>query len=101
MTENEQRRAAHILIKITDKVKDADALATIKDIEKRVQAGEDFGALAKQYSQDEGSAINNGDLGFVGKVHLCLSSKKPCMLCSLIKCRHLLKHNLVITLLNY
>ncbi|MCP5176250.1 MAG: SurA N-terminal domain-containing protein [Moraxellaceae bacterium] len=67
LTENEQRRAAHILIKITDKVKDADALATIKDIEKRVQAGEDFGALAKQYSQDEGSAINNGDLGFVGK----------------------------------
>lgn len=67
LAENEQRRAAHILIKTTDKVKDADALKTIQDIEKRVQAGEDFGALAKQYSQDEGSAINNGDLGFVGK----------------------------------
>ncbi len=67
LADNEQRRAAHILIKITDKVKDVDALATIKDIEKRVKAGEDFGALAKQYSQDEGSATNNGDLGFVGK----------------------------------
>jgi peptidyl-prolyl cis-trans isomerase D len=65
--ENEQRHAAHILIKMTDSVKEAEALKKIKEIEKRVQAGEDFGALAKQYSQDEGSAINNGDLGFVGK----------------------------------
>lgn len=64
---NEQRRAAHILIKITDKVKDADALAKIQEIEKKVKAGEDFGVLAKQYSQDEGSAVANGDLGFVGK----------------------------------
>ena len=64
---NEQRRAAHILIKTTDKVKDADALAKIQEIEKKVKAGEDFGALAKQFSQDEGSAISNGDLGFVSK----------------------------------
>lgn len=64
---NEQRRAAHILIKITDQVKEADALAKIQDIEKKIKAGEDFGVLAKQFSQDEGSAIANGDLGFVGK----------------------------------
>jgi len=64
---NEQRHAAHILIKTSDKVKDADALAKIQEIEKKVKAGEDFGALAKQFSQDEGSAIANGDLGFVGK----------------------------------
>lgn len=64
---NEQRRAAHILIKITDQVKEAEALAKIQDIEKKIKAGEDFGTLAKQFSQDEGSAIANGDLGFVGK----------------------------------
>jgi len=64
---NEQRHAAHILIKITDQVKESDALAKIQEIEKKVKAGEDFGALAKQFSQDEGSAANNGDLGFVGK----------------------------------
>ena len=67
LADNEQRRAAHILIKTSDKVKEADALVKIKDIEKRIQAGEDFGVLAKQYSQDEGSAISNGDLGFIGK----------------------------------
>lgn len=64
---NEQRRASHILINVDEKVKDADALAKIKDIAKRIQAGEDFGALAKQFSQDVGSAANNGDLGFANK----------------------------------
>jgi len=34
------------------------------DYKKRVEAGEDFGALAKQYSEDVGSAEKNGDLGF-------------------------------------
>ena len=64
---NEQRRASHILINIDDKTKEADALAKIKGLEKRIQAGEDFGALAKEFSQDQGSATNNGDLGFAGK----------------------------------
>jgi peptidyl-prolyl cis-trans isomerase D len=64
---NEQRRASHILINIDDKTKDADALAKIKGLEKRIQAGEDFGALAKEFSQDQGSATNNGDLGFASK----------------------------------
>ena len=64
---NEQRRASHILINIDDKTKDADALAKVKGLEKRIQAGEDFGALAKEFSQDQGSATNNGDLGFASK----------------------------------
>lgn len=64
---NEQRRASHILINIDDKTKEADALAKIKGLEKRIQAGEDFGALAKEFSQDQGSATNNGDLGFASK----------------------------------
>jgi len=34
------------------------------DYKKRVEAGEDFGALAKQYSEDVGSAEKDGDLGF-------------------------------------
>ncbi len=63
---NEQRRAAHILISVNDKVKDADALAKANDIAKRIKAGEDFGALAKEFSQDPGSAANNGDLGLAG-----------------------------------
>lgn len=34
------------------------------DIRKRVEAGEDFGKLAKENSEDVGSAEKNGDLGF-------------------------------------
>lgn len=34
------------------------------DLKKRVEAGEDFGKLAKENSEDVGSAEKNGDLGF-------------------------------------
>lgn len=35
-----------------------------EDLLKRVKNGEDFGALARLYSQDPGSAMEGGDLGF-------------------------------------
>jgi len=34
----------------------------IDDLAKRIQAGEDFAALAKQYSEDKTSAVNGGEL---------------------------------------
>lgn len=34
------------------------------DLKKRILNGEDFGQLAKKYSQDPGSASNGGELGF-------------------------------------
>src|SRR6185436_677689 len=63
----ERVRASHILIMVP---KGADAAA--KDaartkatgILKDVKAGKDFAALAKEHSQDPGSAKNGGDLGF-------------------------------------
>lgn len=44
-----------------------DAKAKAEDILRRVQKGEDFAALAKQYSEDPGSKDKGGDLGFVKK----------------------------------
>jgi len=62
----EQRHAAHILIEVNDKVSDAQAKARAEEIAQRLNKGEDFAALAKEYSQDPGSASNGGDLGLAG-----------------------------------
>ncbi|WP_415767028.1 SurA N-terminal domain-containing protein [Pseudomonas sp. ZB1P45] len=63
---SEQRRAAHILIEVNDKVAEAQAKAKIEEIQARLAKGEKFEALAKEFSQDPGSANNGGDLGFAG-----------------------------------
>ncbi len=43
------------------------ALEKIKNIREKLINGEDFEELAKQYSEDPGSAQRGGDLGFVGR----------------------------------
>ncbi|WLI10809.1 MULTISPECIES: SurA N-terminal domain-containing protein [Pseudomonas] len=63
---SEQRRAAHILIEVNDKVTEAQAKAKIEEVQARLTKGEKFEALAKEFSQDPGSANNGGDLGFAG-----------------------------------
>ena len=67
---NIQVRASHIFIAIPE---DADN-ATLLDREKlaksllaRVQSGEDFAKLAREYSQDAGTRAEGGDLGFIGR----------------------------------
>jgi peptidyl-prolyl cis-trans isomerase D len=62
----EQRQAAHILVEPSDSLSDEQAKAKIEEIEKRLQQGEDFAALAKEFSDDPGSAKDGGDLGFAG-----------------------------------
>jgi peptidyl-prolyl cis-trans isomerase C len=63
----ERVRASHILIR-TEENADAKAKETAKakatDLLKQVKAGKDFAELAKQHSQDPGSAVQGGDLGF-------------------------------------
>ncbi len=48
----------------------AQSLATIERIRTEIKGGADFVAMAKQYSQDPGSAQSGGDLGFVPKGQL-------------------------------
>ncbi len=62
----EQRRAAHILIETGAESGDDEAKAKIDEIAARVKGGEDFSAVAKEVSQDPGSANEGGDLGFAG-----------------------------------
>jgi peptidyl-prolyl cis-trans isomerase D len=63
-TEAEQRRVSHILLPVASPKDDAAVEAKAAGILKRAQAGEDFGKLAKEFSQDPGSAAQGGDLGW-------------------------------------
>ena len=64
----DQVTAAHILVMAQkDSVtpeEDAAALAKINSIRERALAGEDFGALAKEFSEDPGSKDNGGEYTF-------------------------------------
>ena len=62
----EQRRGAHILLEVNDKLSDEQAKAKLEEVAERLKKGEDFAKLAKEFSQDPGSASSGGDLGFAG-----------------------------------
>src|SRR5258706_8628862 len=63
-TQAERRRVRHILLQVADPKEDPAAKAKAESILKRAQGGEDFAKLAKEFSQDTGSAGQGGDLGF-------------------------------------
>ncbi len=66
----EQVRACHILIKVeagADQQKKAQAIQRIKEIQKKLKDGQDFAALAKKYSEDPGSSVKGGDLGYFSR----------------------------------
>ena len=84
--QGERVRASHILIRTPEnadpKTKEA-ARAKADDLLKQVKAGKDFAELAKSNSQDPGSAVNGGDLGYfqqgqmVGAFERAAFSLKP------------------------
>lgn len=65
----EQVRASHILIKVdpgADEAKKAEARTKIESLQAKLKKGDDFGALAKEYSEGP-SGPKGGDLGFFGR----------------------------------
>ncbi len=63
----ERVRASHILISAprdADAATKTQARTKAEGILKDVKAGKDFAALAKEHSQDPGSAVQGGDLGY-------------------------------------
>ncbi|GIN71933.1 foldase protein PrsA [Bacillus sp. J14TS2] len=56
--QEEQVEASHILV---------DDEKTAKEVKQKIDDGEDFAELAKEYSTDESNAESGGELGFFGK----------------------------------
>jgi peptidyl-prolyl cis-trans isomerase D len=61
----EERRARHILVNADED--EEDAAARSREILARLEAGEDFAALANELSDDPGTSGQGGDLGWVSR----------------------------------
>jgi len=64
--QGERVRASHILVAVpqnADAATKAKARAKAEGLLKKIKAGEDFATLARENSEDPGSAIQGGDLG--------------------------------------
>ncbi len=66
-TEEEKRRARHILIRVADAAGDAAALKRAQELRAQLAAGKDFAELARAHSDDPGSKAAGGELGFAGR----------------------------------
>ncbi len=63
-----QARAAHVLVRVPEtggSEAEDKARAKVADVIRRARAGEDFAKLARELSEDPGSAPKGGDLGLV------------------------------------
>jgi peptidyl-prolyl cis-trans isomerase D len=61
----EQRRARHILVAIDDNTDEEEALEKARVLAERVKGGEEFATVAREASEDSGSAELGGDLDWV------------------------------------
>jgi peptidyl-prolyl cis-trans isomerase SurA len=59
-----QTHVRHILVKPSEILSDAQARDRVAELKARIEAGEDFAALAREYSEDIGTAAEGGDLGW-------------------------------------
>jgi peptidyl-prolyl cis-trans isomerase D len=90
----ERVHAAHILIKVekdATPAQDAAARKKAEEVLARAKKGEDFGALARQYSEDPGSKAQGGDLppfargAMVGSFEQAAFSMQPGEIRGLVK----------------
>lgn len=59
-----QTKASHILIQTNELVSDDEAQSRLEQLRERIINGEDFANLARAHSNDTGSAIEGGSLGW-------------------------------------
>lgn len=59
-----QTDVRHILVTPTEVLSENASEALANELKTRIEAGEDFGTLARQYSDDIGSAAEGGELGW-------------------------------------
>ncbi len=60
-----QTNVRHILIRTNELISDDDAKQRLSQLRERLQGGDDFPTLARAHSDDTGSALKGGDLGWV------------------------------------
>jgi peptidyl-prolyl cis-trans isomerase SurA len=60
----QQTHARHILIQTSSEVSDEQARKTLLELKKKIEGGQSFAVLASEYSDDPGSKIKGGDLGW-------------------------------------
>ncbi len=66
----EEARASHLLVKLPENADEATRSQKRSQAEKllgEARAGKDFGALAREFSDDKASALNGGDLGSISR----------------------------------
>ena len=59
-----EKRAAHILFEVGADLAEADVLTLARETQQRILEGEDFEALALEFSSDIASAEEGGDIGY-------------------------------------
>lgn len=57
-------RARHLMVQINELVSEPQARQRVEDYRRRVEAGEDFATLARQYSDDASTKQQGGDMGW-------------------------------------